>query len=161
MPAQQPVSETVAAAEAAAPPGLIVVSVVAEPGYVFAGEALARALHNNRLRYGDQNIYHRALYVGHREQPVFSVANLVKPGTFPSDGMHDFETPGVTLFLPLPAPIDNLEAFDDFVTTAERLAVELGGELRDEQHSLLSHQRLMQVRSSVESGHLQAASGPA
>jgi cell division protein ZipA len=74
---------------------------------------------------------------------------MVKPGTFPVSDMEAFTTPGLTLFLQLPGPLDGVEAFDDFVNTAERLAVELGGELRDEQHCVLTHQALMQVRESI------------
>jgi cell division protein ZipA len=63
--------------------------------------------------------------------------------------MTGFSTPGVTLFLQLPCAISAVEAFDDFVKTAERLAVELGGELRDERHAVLTHQTLMLVRESI------------
>ena len=73
----------------------------------------------------------------------------VWPGTFSPDDMEFFLTPGVTLFLQLPGPVDGVEAFDDFVHTAERLAVELGGELRDEKRCVLTHQALMQVRESI------------
>jgi cell division protein ZipA len=142
-------------------PGLVIVSIMAEAGQVFSGEALSRAFQHNRLRLGEQSIYQRLVFRNSREQSVFSVANLVKPGTFPSDGLEQFSTPGLTLFLQLPAPIDDLEAFDDFVTTAERLAVELGGELRDEHHQLLSHQQLMQVRDSLAVDGSSKVSSPA
>lgn len=128
---------------------LVVVSVVAEPDAEFSGEALFKAFHHNKLKFGEQGIYHRVVFRDSREQPVFGVANLVKPGSFPEQDLERFSTPGLTLFLQLPGPLDALEAFDDFVKTAERLAVELGGELRDEQHQLLSHQGLMLVRDSI------------
>jgi cell division protein ZipA len=137
------------------------VSVVAEPGHAFAGEAVAAAFQHNRLKPGEQSIYHRKVFRDGREQWVFSVANLVKPGTFPAQDMDQFSTPGLTLFLQLPAPIADLEAFDDFVNTAERLAVELGGELRDGRQQLLSHQQLMQVRDSIAGGPPASISRPA
>lgn len=131
------------------PERLQVISVVAPDGQTFSGEALARAFDNNKLRYGEQGIYHRLTILNGREIPVFGIANLVKPGTFSPEDMEFFVTPGLTLFLQLPGPVDGVEAFDDFVHTAERLAVELGGELRDEKHCVLTHQALMQVRESI------------
>jgi cell division protein ZipA len=138
-----------------------VVSVVAEAAQPFTGEALSKAFRNNRLKFGDQGIYHRMTFRDGRERPVFSVANLVKPGTFPAEALEQFSTPGLTLFLQLPAPIENLEAFDDFVKTAERLAVELGGELRDEQHQVLTHQGLMLLRECIAASRFPSVSTPA
>ncbi len=140
---------------------LVVVSVVAEPGAEFEGEALLKAFQHNKLKFGDHHIYHRMAFRDNREQPVFSVANLVKPGSFPVQDIEGFATPGLTLFLQLPGPIDAVEAFDDFVKTAERLAVELGGELRDEQRQLLTHQGLMQVRDRIAKHRRHSVPGPA
>lgn len=149
------------ASGAAAGEQLIVVSVVSEAGAQFEGNALSRAFQHNKLKFGEHHIYHRMVFRDNREQPVFSVANLVKPGSFPSRDMEAFTTPGVTLFLQLPGPVEALEAFDDFVKTAERLAVELGGELRDERHQLLTHQVLMQVRESVAKNRRHSMPRPA
>jgi len=134
---------------AADPERLLIVSVVAAQGGHFTGPALVNGFEHNKLRFDEHEIYSRMTIRSGREQPVFYVANMVKPGTFPASDMETFSTPGLTLFLQLPAPIDGVEAFDDFVNTAERLAVELGGELRDEQHCVLTHQALMQVRESI------------
>jgi len=128
---------------------LVIVSVVAAQGGQFSGPALAKAFQHNKLRFDENEIYSRTTIRSGKEQPVFFVANMVKPGTFPESDMETFSTPGLTLFLQLPAPLDGVKAFDDFVNTAERLAVELGGELRDEQHCVLTHQALMQVRESI------------
>jgi cell division protein ZipA len=128
---------------------LLIISIVAAAGGHFSGRALINGFDNNRLRIGLHEIYHRMTIHSGREHSVFGVANMVKPGTFPAADMENFTTPGVTLFLELPGPFDALEAFDDFVQTAERLAVELGGELRDQQHRVLTHQVLMHWRESV------------
>jgi len=127
---------------------VLVISVIAEDDDPFPGDKLLRAFANNDLVHGKKGIYERHVQQAGRDVAVFGVANLVKPGTFPRD-MPAFTSPGVTLFLQLPCAISSLEAFDDFVNTAERLAVELAGELRDEKHQLLTHQALMQVREQI------------
>lgn len=137
------------------PERLLIVSVVAAQGGCFTGPALLKGFEHNRLRRDEHEIYSRVTVRTGKERSVFSVANMVKPGTFPVTDIEAFTTPGVTLFLQLPGPLDGVEAFDDFVQTAERLAVELGGELRDEQHAVLTHQALMQVRESIAEDRLQ------
>jgi cell division protein ZipA len=131
------------------PERLLIVSVVAAQGGHFSGPALVNGFEHNRLCFDEREIYSRMTIQSGKQRPVFYVANMVKPGTFPLSDMETFTTPGLTLFLQLPAPLDGVEAFDDFVKTAERLAVELGGELRDEQHCVLTHQALMQLRESI------------
>lgn len=128
---------------------LLVISVVAADGEPFAGEALLKAFEHNKLRFSDKGIFERVVVHNGGELPVFGVANLVKPGTFAPQNMANFTTPGLTLFLQLPCPVNAVDAFDDFVKTAERLAVEIGGELRDERHNVLTHQVLMQIRESI------------
>ena len=128
---------------------LLIVSVVAAQGGNFSGPALIKAFKHNKLRFDENEIFSRMFIRPGKEMPVFSVANMVKPGTFPLADMETFTTPGLTLFLQLPAPVDGVEAFDDFVHTAERLAVELGGELRDQQQCVLTHQALMQLRENI------------
>jgi len=128
---------------------LFVISVVAAPGQPFSGEMLSKAFANNELCFGDKAIFHRLVRRDGVDVPVFGIANMVKPGDFGSGGLQGFSTPGITLFLQLPAPVDGLEAFDDFVQTAERLAVELGGQLQDQKHCIITHQALMQKRETL------------
>ncbi|HHJ12948.1 MAG TPA: hypothetical protein ENJ79_01020 [Gammaproteobacteria bacterium] len=127
---------------------VLVISVVAEGGGHFQGKDLARAFSHNELVFDET----REIFVrrdARSGQSVFGLANLVKPGTLPGRDLAGFETPGITLFLQLPGVIAALDAYDDFVHTAERLAVELGGELRDEKRQLLTHQALMLVRERL------------
>lgn len=135
---------------------LLVISVVSGSGLPFTGEALARAFANNQLFYGDKAIFHRHVRQGGEDVSVFGIANMFKPGDFGDGDLIDFETAGITLFLELPAPIDGLKAFDDFVQTAERLAVELGGQLQDRKHCVITHQALMQKRELLVRSRLRA-----
>jgi len=129
---------------------LLVLSVVAAD-QPFKGEALHKAFANNDLQFGERAIFHRLMRCDGKDIPVFSVANMVKPGDFGDRQLDAFSTPGITLFLQLPTVVEGMQAFDDFIHTAERLAVELGGQLRDAKHELVSHQVLMQIREKIAS----------
>lgn len=135
---------------------IIVISVVAPEEQPFGGEALGKALDNNDLVYGEKAIYHRHVRRNSEDLPVFSLANMVKPGDFGNGDLQGFSTPGVTLILQLPGPVDSLDAYDDFVQTAERLAVELGGQLQDQKHCVITHQALMQRREKLAASRLQS-----
>jgi cell division protein ZipA len=128
---------------------LLVISVVAAADQPFSGDALGKAFANNDLCFGDKSIFHRLVRRNGEDVSVFGVANMFKPGDFGSGDLAGFETLGITLFLELPAPIDGLEAFDDFMQTAERLAVELGGQLQDQKRCVVTHQALMQKREAL------------
>ena len=128
---------------------IIIVSIVAADDQLFSGDALQKAFEKNDLQHGDKGIFHRLVRRNSIDEPVFSLANMVKPGDFGNGDLRGFSTPGVTLFLELPGPVESIEAFDDFVQTAERLAVELGGQLHDQKHCVITHQALMQMREQL------------
>ncbi len=133
---------------------LIVLSVMASVDDPFKGQSLLRAFENTALQHSDVKIYQRNNEKG---EPVYGVASAVKPGTFDLNRMDQFSTPGLSLFLQLPGPVDGVTAFDDMVTTAERLAVELGGELQDQNHSMLSRQMVAHLRDGIINARLQSA----
>lgn len=133
---------------------LIVLSVMATAGEPFTGPALLRAFENTALQFSDRLIFQRVSETG---AAVYGVASAVKPGTFEPERMEQFTTPGLSLFLQLPGPVDGIMAFDDMLTTAERLAVELGGELQDQHHSVLSRQTVAHLREGIINARLRSA----
>lgn len=125
---------------------LLVLYLVANRTVPFRGKALRKSFGKAGLEFGDMDIYHRTTTGG---TPVFSVANLVEPGTFSPEDMDASETRGISLFMRLPGPVPSLSAFDDFSDTAWKLAKQLGGELRDESRRIVTRQSLDQMRESL------------
>lgn len=129
-------------------PFLIQLSVVADDDGYFNGEDLRDALVELDLIYGDMGIYHR--YDREYREPLFSIASLVEPGTFPIDNMESFECPGVVLFFQPPQVSDPLEVFDDLVNTCHELAAKLGGIEWDENHQPLTVEKIELMRQRLE-----------
>jgi cell division protein ZipA len=77
------------------------------------------------------------------------VANLVEPGTFNLDGMRHMKTPGVAFFMRLPGPSNAMNAFDAMVETAECIVRNLGGEMRDQNKSVMTKQTVAHDRERV------------
>ena len=96
------------------------------------------------------DIFHRLPPRGKGGTELFSVANLVEPGTFDVDNMDGFTTPGICLFMRLPGPAEPLEAFRLMLDTAQVLAENLDAELFDDQHCQLRQQTLEHLRERVE-----------
>lgn len=111
------------------------------------GSELLDAAIKAGLNFGEMNIFHRR-HEG-ESRPVFSMANLTEPGHFDPSAWNVFDTPGVTLFLTLPAPVSALDAWDAMLATASRISELLDAEVLDDSQCLLTRQRIAQVREEM------------
>lgn len=128
---------------------IVTLFVVAREGATFHGSDLIVAAEKAGLEFGDMGIYHR-LVDGKREQgPVFSVANMLKPGNFDLSRLDVLRTPGLSFFMTLPAPIPALDAWDTMLPTAQRLAELLDGQVLDEERNALGRQRIAHIRDEL------------
>ncbi|MHA6203675.1 cell division protein ZipA [Dyella soli] len=128
---------------------IVTLFVVAREGGVFNGTDLIVAAEKAGLEFGDMGIYHR-LVDGKRELgPIFSVANMLKPGNFDLSRLDALRTPGVSFFMTLPAPIPALDAWDAMLPTAQRLAELLDGQVLDEERNALGRQRVAHIRDEL------------
>lgn len=123
--------------------------VVAREGHPFNGSDLIVAAEKAGLEYGDMGIYHR-LVDGKRELgPIFSVANMLKPGSFDLTRLDALRTPGLSFFMALPGPVSALDAWDAMLPTAQRLAELLDGQVLDEERNALGRQRIAHIRDEL------------
>lgn len=132
-----------------APDEVLIINVMARKGEFFAGPDLLQAMLSQGLRYGDMDIFHRHESSDGRGRILFSVANIVMPGTLDLAAMEDFTTPGISLFLSLPIASDSLSAYNLMVTTAQAIADALQAELKDEQRSVMTRQTIEHGRQRV------------
>ncbi|HET7313622.1 cell division protein ZipA [Salinisphaera sp.] len=119
---------------------LFMLYVTAREGQVFDGPAIHEALARADLKFGLNDLYHRVTEVHGVTESVFCVANMLKPGTLDPIDQDHLSTPGLTLFLLVPAPIEGKPAMRDMMETANRLATDLGGIVLDDNRALLKAQ---------------------
>jgi cell division protein ZipA len=128
---------------------IVTLFVVTRDGGHFNGADLIVAAEKAGLEFGDMGIYHR-LVDGKRELgPIFSVANMLKPGNFDLGRLDALRTPGVSFFMTLPAPLPALDAWDAMLPTAQRLAELLDGQVLDEERNALGRQRIAHIRDQL------------
>ena len=128
---------------------IITLLVCARDGQVFRGSDLAVAAEKAGLEFGDRGIFHRMPAGERGAGPVFSMANMLKPGSFDMARIEHLETPGVTLFMALPGPLPALDAWDTVLPTAQRLAELLDGNLLDEKRGALGRQGIAHIRDQL------------
>ncbi|TCV97314.1 cell division protein ZipA [Luteibacter rhizovicinus] len=123
--------------------------VVAREGTRFNGSDLVVAAEKAGLEFGDMGIYHRLVDGRPELGPIFSVANMVKPGNFDMTRVTTMLTPGLSFFMALPGPAPALDAWDAMLPTAQRLAELLDGLVLDEERNALGRQRIAHIRDEL------------
>lgn len=128
---------------------IVTLHVAAQHGALLHGSDIVVAAEKAGLEFGDLGIFHRRAVGRAAEGPVFSMANMVKPGYFDMANLDALHTPGVTLFMTLPGPLPALDAWEMLLPTAERLAELLEGRVLDEDHNALGRQRVAHLRDEL------------
>lgn len=128
---------------------VLVLNVTAKDGRVFSGDDLLQILITSGLKFGDMNIFHKRLSKEQQGTVIFSVANMLNPGTFDLNNMDDFTTLGISFFLALPTPINNLDAFEQMLDVAQEIRDTLGGDLKDDHRNGMTGQTIEHYRQRV------------
>jgi cell division protein ZipA len=127
---------------------VIVLNILAREGANLPGKSINSVLHANNMVFGDMNIYHR---LDDNQQPVFSLINMIKPGSFDPTTMHELKTPGISLFMQLPGPRNPSAAFTDMLQTAYRISETLEARLCDKYRQPLTESIADEYRDLVAS----------
>ena len=104
------------------------------------GRELLEAAGNNDLRFGDMQIFNKYSDVDGSGDVLFSMANLVNPGTFDLSTIREITIPGVTIFLVLDSQVDPLKSFDIMLSVVNSLANALSLKIMDDTRSTLTPQ---------------------
>ena len=123
------------------------IRLLALPGQPYQGNQLFNALRDKGMRYGDMNIFHKSDPMS--KVLEFSVANAVEPGSFDLADIDNFSSAGLTFFMQLPGPELPRKSFDDMLRIARELAAELGGDLKDDQMSIITMQTVEHYRQRI------------
>jgi len=128
---------------------IVTLYLAARAGEKLHGADIVVAAEKAGLVYGYMGVFHR-LVEGHPDRgPVFSVANIMKPGSFDMAQIQSLETPAIAFFLTLPAPVPALDAWETMLPTAQRMAELLDGVVLDEQRNALGRQRIAHIRDEL------------
>ena len=125
---------------------IIIVHLMANRGEFLTGSNLLETLLQAGLRYGAMGIFHRHAQEEGEGPVLFSLANLVNPGTFDLKTISAIKTPGVTLFLNLNDVEDACAGFELMMSTARTMAQSLKLNVLDESRSSITPQTIDHYR---------------
>ncbi|MEP6908088.1 MAG: cell division protein ZipA [Pseudoxanthomonas sp.] len=123
--------------------------VAARAGHTLRGEDIVVAAEKTGLTFGHMGVFHR-LVENHPERgPIFSMANILQPGSFDMANIRELETPAIAFFLTLPAPMTALDAWEKLLPNVQRMAELLDGVVLDDSRNALGRQRIMHIREEL------------
>lgn len=125
---------------------IIVLHIIGRSEQKFAGDKINSVTKSNRLVFGNMNIFHR---VDDNGQSIYSLANMVEPGSFDPENMHDLRTPGLIMFMQISEVSDPEAAFDDMLRCAYNMAEMLDGQLCNRQRQALTQSDAEHYRELV------------
>ncbi|KAF1688009.1 cell division protein ZipA [Pseudoxanthomonas broegbernensis] len=123
--------------------------VAARAGNTLRGEDIVVAAEKTGMVFGHMNVFHRLLEAHPERGPVFSMASIIKPGSFDMATIRDLETPAIAFFLTLPAPAPALDAWEKMLPTVQRMAELLDGVVLDDSRNALGRQRIAHIRDEL------------
>jgi cell division protein ZipA len=123
--------------------------VAARAGTLLHGSDILVAAEKVGLVFGDMQIFHRLPENRPEAGPIFSVANVVKPGNFDLRHPDQTQTPGVTFFMTLPGPQPALDAWEAMLPAAQRFAELLDAVVLDDERNALGRQRIQFLRDEM------------
>lgn len=129
-------------------PEKIVTLLIAErEGNPILGPKIHTALRAQGLVYGAKQVYYRL----QGDKTVYAVASLVKPGVLIPEEAAGFSTPGLSVFMVLPGPLQPVVALQDMMSTALALGRSLNAEVYDARKMPLDSEAMRTLQADVES----------
>ena len=139
---------------------IVTLYLAARAGAKLSGPDIVVAAEKAGLSYGHMGVFHRLIDNHPERGPVFSVANIMKPGSFDMANIQAMETPAIAFFLTLPAPTPALDAWETMLPTAQRMAELLDGVVLDESRNALGRQRIAHIRDELRAYDRQREAPP-
>ena len=129
----------------------IPLTLMAKAGRQLQGDTIQQAATAAGLTLKDDGIYRFEVEDAQGyQQPLLGLANILEPGSFDPAQLTTLTTPGLVLYLHLPAPIEARAAFDNLIEIGHKLEAVLEAELCDETRSVLTKQTIGHLKEKVE-----------
>ncbi len=123
---------------------IIVLYILPKPDAILAGAQINSSAQAMGLRFGEMNIFH---YMD-GTRSVFSLANMLEPGSFDADTIHDLKTTGLTVFMQIRAG-DPLDDLTEMLQRSYQLAGLLDARLCNHKREPLTEQDAENYRTQV------------
>ena len=134
---------------------VIIINVMSKADAILEGSMMLPVLLKFGMRLGDMSVFHRHADMDGKGPVMFSMANMLKPGTFSMSEMETLATPGVSFFMQLPNKMGNMQCFEQMLKTAQAVKDELDAVLKDENRSVFTGQTIEHSRQRIRDFELE------
>jgi len=131
-------------------PQQVVLFIAAEEGKMLSGDKINTVLPKYQLSFGDMDLFHYPVDDNGVPAKLFSVANGISPWTLNPVDLEGSETPGLSIMMQLPSPIDDRDAIEILVSTTQLVARDLGGTLKNNKQETFSRQDALNLMESLD-----------
>ena len=123
---------------------VFIFNVVAKEGEELSGHALLQYFLTSGFRFGERSIFHRHERSDGTGPILFSIANMMMPGTFDLDSIEQFKSKGVSFFLTAPNDdIDIKASFKMMLTAVEIMAEEFDCIVLNSQRNVFTQEQFI------------------
>lgn len=147
--ASEDVSESAQDAVADVEEMVFVINVMARENKQINGALLLQELLPLGFKFGEMDIFHRHVDCAGKGAVIFSLANMVKPGTFDIDNIEQFQTPGVSLFMMFPCANEASTNYNMMLHAAEHIASGVDGLLMNASRQPLTADLIQQDKETI------------
>lgn len=126
------------------PNDIVVIYILPKADKLLNGAQINSAAQALGLSFGDMNIFH---YMSNGRN-VFSLANMLEPGSFDADTIHDLKTSGLTIFMQIKGD-DPMDDLTEMLQRSYQLAGLLEARLCNHKRQPLTEQDAENYRAQV------------
>jgi cell division protein ZipA len=123
---------------------IVVLYILSKANQLLAGSQINSSVQAMGLTFGEMNIFH----FKSDNRSVFSLANMLEPGSFDPDTIHDLKTSGLTIFMKIQGD-DPLDDLTEMLQRSYQLAGLLDARLCNHKREPLTNYRT-QVREFID-----------
>lgn len=146
-PVSRPVNDV---AETKQPDDIFIFNVAAKNGEDLGGHQLLQFFLTSGFRYGEMGIFHRHEHSDGTGDVLFSIANMMAPGTFDLDTMEQFTSEGISFFFTVPNQnVNAKKAFDMMLRAVEQIAEEFNCEVLNQHREAFTEQQFVEYQDRL------------
>jgi cell division protein ZipA len=130
---------------------LFIFNVVAKEGSQLGGHEILQFFLTSGFRFGEMSLFHRHENSDGTGPIIFSIANMMQPGTFDPDVMEQFKSEGVSFFLTAPNKVISInDSFEMMLRAVEQMAEEFDCIVLNEARKPMTQEEFIEYKRRLE-----------